>query len=58
MSLHIEAVNITEYGGHTTAVRYTNVLKQGAQEAGNRIPSEAASYPKRTEKINYTAARI
>jgi len=52
MSLHIKAVNVTEYDGHPIAVRYTNVLRQGAQEAENRIPSEAASYPRRTKKIN------
>jgi hypothetical protein len=57
MSLHIKAVNVNEYGGHPTAVRYTNVLKQGTEGAGDRIPSEAASYPSRTDKINYTAAR-
>jgi len=40
MSIHMKAVNVTEYGVHPTAVGYTNILKQGAQEAGNRIPTK------------------
>jgi len=45
MSLHFKAVNVTEYCGHTTAVGYTNVLNQGAREAGNRIPMKQRHIP-------------